>query len=83
MSEKYTELKYTELKLNKMVEKAIKELNAEIAKADHPILKLITITRHEGYGIALKELGVDTEKLGILIEIEARKIEPYIRSLLK
>ena len=68
-------------RLNQMVEKAIKELKNELAKADHPILKLITISRHEGYGIALHELGVDTTKLGILVESEAKKIEPAVRKL--
>ncbi len=70
-------------RLNQMVEKAIKELNSELAKADHPILKLTTISRHEGYGIALKELGADTSKLGILVETEAEKIEPSLRPLFK
>lgn len=66
-----------------MVEKAIRELNSELARADHPILKLTTIARHEGYGIALKELGADTTKLGTLVEAEAKKIEPSIRPLFK
>lgn len=44
-------------RLNQMVDKAIRELNSELARADHSILKLTTIARHEGYGIALKELG--------------------------
>lgn len=64
-----------------MVEKAIRELNNDLAKADHPILKLTTISRHEGYGIALHELGADTTKLGIIVETEAKKLEPVIRKL--
>lgn len=70
-------------KLNQMVDKAIRELDSELARADHPILKLTTIARHEGYGIALKELGADTTKLGTLVESEAKKIEPSIRPLFK
>lgn len=70
-------------RLSQMVNKAIRELNSDLAKADHPITKLATIARHEGYGIALKELGADTKKLGILIEDEAKKIEPSIRPLFK
>lgn len=70
-------------RLNQMVYKAIRELNSELARADHPILKLTTIARHEGYGIALKELGADTTKLGTLVEYEAKKIEPSIRPLFK
>lgn len=68
-------------RFNQMVEKAIKELNNDLAKTDHPILKLTTISRHEGYGIALHELGADTTKLGILVETEAKKLEPAIRKL--
>ena len=68
-------------RLNQMVDNAIKELKSDLNKADHPILKLTTIARHEGYGIALKELGVDTTKLGLLVESEAKKIEPSIRPL--
>lgn len=37
---------------NQMVDKAIRELNSDLAKADHPITKLTTIVRHEGYGMA-------------------------------
>ena len=70
-------------KFNQMVDKAIRELNSELARADHPILKLTTIARHEGYGIALKELGADTTQLGLLVESEAKKIEPSIRPLFK
>ena len=70
-------------KLNQMVDKAINELRRDLAKADHPITKLATIARHEGYGIALKELGADTGKLGVLVETEAKKIEPSIRLLFK
>ncbi len=68
---------------SQMVNKAINELRNDLAKADHPITKLVTIARHEGYGIALKELGADTSKLGILVEDEAKKIEPSIRPLFK
>ncbi len=67
--------------LNKMVDKAIKELKSDLYKADHPITKLATIARHEGYGMALQELGADTSKLGTLVESEAKKIEPSIRIL--
>ena len=70
-------------RLNQMVEKAIRDLNNNLAKADHPILKLTIISRHEGYGIALHELGADTAKLGTLVESEAKKIEPSIRPLFK
>lgn len=70
-------------RFSQMVDKAIRELNSELTKADHPILKLTTIARHEGYGIALKELGADTSKLGVLVESEAKKIEPSIRLLFK
>lgn len=70
-------------RLNQMVDKATRELNSELARADHPILKLTTIARHEGYGIALKELGADTTKLGTLVEVEAKKIEPSIRPMFK
>jgi hypothetical protein len=70
-------------RLSQMVNKAINELRNDLAKADHPITKLIAIARHEGYGIALKELGADTSKLGILVEDEAKKIEPSIRPLFK
>lgn len=70
-------------RFSQMVDKAIRELNSELARADHPVLKLTTIARHEGYGIALKELGADTSKLGILVESEAKKIEPSIRLLFK
>ena len=70
-------------RLSQMVDKAIRELNSDLAKADHPITKLVTIARHEGYGIALKELGADTSKLGTLVESEAKKIEPSIRPLFK
>ena len=70
-------------KLNQMVDKAINELRSDLTKADYPITKLATIARHEGYGIALKELGADTRKLGTLIETEAKKIEPSIRLLFK
>lgn len=70
-------------RLSQMVEKAINGLRSDLNKADHPILKLTTIARHEGYGIALKELGADTIKLGLLVESEAKKIEPSIRSLFK
>lgn len=66
-------------KLKKMVNKSIKELKIEIAKSDHPVTTLAIIARHEGYGIALKELGTDTSKLGALVESEAMKIEPSIR----
>lgn len=69
--------------LNQMVDKSIKDLNIELSKADHPILKLTIISRHEGYGIALKELGADTTKLGKLVEIEAAKIEPQLRKFFK
>lgn len=65
--------------LSQMVDKSIKDLNRELSKADHPILKLSIIVRHEGYGIALKELGADTAKLGKLVESEAAKIEPQLR----
>lgn len=70
-------------RLSQMVNKAINELRSDLAKADHPITKLATIARHEGYGIALKELGADTSKLGILVETEAKKIEPSIRPFFK
>lgn len=70
-------------KLSQMVGKAINELRSDLAKADHSITKLVTIARHEGYGIALTELGADTSKLGILVEAEAKKIEPSIRLLFK
>lgn len=70
-------------RFSQMVDKAIRELNSELTRADHPILKLTTIARHEGYGIALKELGADTSKLGVLVESEAKKIEPSIRLLFK
>lgn len=70
-------------RLNQMVEKAIKELKNELAKTEYPIIKLTIISRHEGYGIALKELGTDTSKLGILVETEAKKIGPSIRPLFK
>ena len=70
-------------KLNQMVEKAIIDLNNNLAKADQPIIKLTIISRHEGYGIALHELGADTTKLGTLVESEAKKIEPSIRKLFK
>jgi len=69
--------------LDQMVDKSIKDLNIELSKADHPILKLTIIARHEGYGIALKELGVDTAKLGKLVEIEAAKIEPQLRKFFR
>jgi hypothetical protein len=70
-------------RLNQMVEKAIRDLNINLAKADHLIIKLTTISRYEGYGIALHELGADTTKLGTLVESEAKKIEPSIRPLFK
>ena len=70
-------------KLSQMVDKAINELRRDLTKADHSITKLAAIARHEGYGIALKELGTDTSKLGILIEAEAKKIEPSIRLYFK
>jgi hypothetical protein len=66
-------------KLKKMVNKSIKDLKEDIAKSDHPITRLVAIARHEGYGIALQELGADTSKLGTLVETEAIKIEPSIR----
>ena len=66
-------------RLNQMVEKSIKDLKSDIAKADHPITKLTAIARHEGYGIALQELGANTEKLGSLVEMEAKKLEPSLR----
>ena len=69
----------TQTMLNDMVEKAAQDLEREISKADHPIIKLTIISRHEGYGIALKELGADTTKLGLLVETEAKKVEPSIR----
>jgi hypothetical protein len=69
--------------LNLMVDKSIKDLNKELSKADHPILKLAIIARHEGYGIAMKELGADTTKLGKLIDSEALKIEPELRKFFK
>lgn len=69
--------------LDQMVDKAIKDLNIELSKADHPITKLAEIARHEGYGIALKELGADTTKLGNLIETEAAKIEPQLRKFFR
>lgn len=62
-------------RLSQMVNKAIKELKSDLSRADHPITKLATIVRHEGYGIALRELGADTSELGILVETEAMKIE--------
>lgn len=65
--------------LNKMAEKATRDLKSELSRADHPISKLVTIARHEGYGMALRELGADTSKLGMLVESEAKKIEPSIR----
>lgn len=65
--------------LDRMVDKSIKDLNIELSKADHPLAKLATIARHEGYGIALKELGADTTELGKLVETEATKIEPQLR----
>lgn len=64
---------------NDMVEKAIRELNNDLAKTDHPVLKLTIISRYEGYGIALHELGTDTTKLGTLVEAEAKKIKPAIK----
>ena len=70
-------------RINQMVDKAINGLRRDLTKADHSISKLAAIARHEGYGIALKELGADTSKLGILIEAEAKKIEPSIRLYFK
>lgn len=70
-------------KLDQMVNKSIEELKIDLTRSDDPITKLVTIARHEGYGIALKELGADTKKLGILVETEAKKIEPYIRQYFK
>ncbi len=67
--------------LNELVERAIQDLKKELSKADHPIIKLTIISRHEGYGIALHDLGADTLKLGLLVESEAKKIEPSIRKL--
>ena len=69
----------TQTMLNNMVEKAAQDLERELSKADHHIIKLTIISRHEGYGIALKELGADTTKLGLLVETEAKKVEPSIR----
>ena len=66
-----------------MVDKAIRELNSELTRADHPILKLPTIARDGGYVMAVKERGADTTKLGTLVESEAKKIEPSIRPLFK
>jgi len=71
----------TQKMLDEMVEKAIQDLKRELDKADHPIIKLTIISRHEGYGIALKDLGAYTLKLGLLVEQEAKKIEPLIRKL--
>lgn len=76
-------------KLNQMVERSIINLRQELRptklgemlKIEHPILKLITISRYEGYGIALKELGANITNLETLIETEANKTEPYIKEL--
>ncbi len=70
-------------RLNQMAEKALIDLRNDLSKADHPITKLATIARYEGYGIALQELGADTVKLGKLVESEANKIEPTIRPFFK
>lgn len=86
MSEEELEKKFDQKlnhKLNRMVDKAMNELIRDVSKADHSITKLAAIARYEGYGIALKELGADTKKLGMLVETEARKIEQSIRLLFK
>lgn len=67
------------LTLDQMINKSMKSLNKELSEADHPITKLTIVSRYEGYGIALKELGADTSKLGMLVETQATEIEPQLR----